>query len=134
MAYLNMPGEKTDVMRSDFIAWAEQYMRLDEFGASGADLYGTRCSILHGGAPSRFTREGRGRMLQHSAGAERSTPPVDRLVEAFFAGIERFLRDAAQEDRKAEIVNRRLEELAATGLYDVRDLHDGRKFAPSFSL
>ncbi len=120
MAFLNMPASKTDVMRSDFIAWAEKYMKLS--GAdppTGADLYGSRCSMLHGGAPSRFTREGRGRPVLHFAGVrglgeqERAplTISVEALITAFFEGADRFLLDLSRDSTKAEIANRRLEQL-----------------------
>jgi hypothetical protein len=133
MAYLNMPERKQDVMRSDFIAWANKFMDFGDRHVTGTDLYGTRCSVLHGGAPSRFTREGRGRMLTHGGNAAAHIP-VDRLVEAFFRGVDRFLTDTRADPKVAVAVNRRLEALVESGLYDVRDLKDGREFTPSFAL
>ena len=120
MAFLNMPPERTDVMRSDFIAWADEYMRISlPDPPRGCDLYGTRCSILHGGAPSRFTREGRGRLLRHPEmpcnGSDLSVPD---LADAFFAAIDRFFARLAADPLKAAAANRRLEELRAAGPYD----------------
>jgi hypothetical protein len=120
MAFLNMPASKTDVMRSDFIAWAEKYVKFSSADPpTGADLYGSRCSVLHGGAPSRFTREGRGRPVLHFAGvrglAEQGRATlmisVDALIGAFFEGADRFLVDLSRDGAKAEIANRRLGQL-----------------------
>ena len=110
MAFLNMPANRSDVMRSDFIEWAERYVKIaGPTPPTGTDLYGTRCSVLHGGAPSRFTREGRGRLIRHSSA------DVPELVRAFFAGVDQFLVDLAKDPEKAETANRRLEELEANG-------------------
>jgi hypothetical protein len=110
MAFLNMPAKRPDLMRSDFIAWAERYIKIAMPDApNGKDLYGTRCTVLHGGAPSRFTREGKGRRVQ---------VPVLELVSAFFTGVDQFLAELADDAVRAEIANRRLNELRATGTYD----------------
>lgn len=122
MAFLNMPASNTDVMRSDFMAWAARYMKLScPQQVTAADLYGARCSVLHGGSQSRFTREGRGRSLEYFVGE--STPadgtaskellrvPVEELVAAFFAGIDQFLGELTQDEAKARIAGARLSEL-----------------------
>ncbi len=109
MAFLNMPENRTDVMRSDFIAWTEKYVRIASSDPpTGKDLYGARCSVLHGGAPSRFTREGRGRLMRHVA---------EEPANAFVAGVDQFLADIAVDAERANIANRRLEELRANGPY-----------------
>lgn len=121
LAFLNMPGNRMDVMRSDFIAWAEQYVKLPPPDPpTGRDLYGTRCTVLHGGAPSRFTREGRGRLLRHGAGTVggRAQVSATELAHAFFAGIDRFLCELMNDPARVAVANRRLEELKATGAYD----------------
>jgi hypothetical protein len=104
MAFLGMPATKVDVMRSDFIAWTEQYMQVAvPDPPTGQDLYGMRCTVLHGGAPSRFTREGRGRPIDYV--------PVAELVRAFFAGVDRFLAELALDPERTNAANRRMEEL-----------------------
>ncbi len=121
LAFLNMPGTRVDVMRSDFIAWAEQYVKLPRPDPpTGRDLYGTRCTVLHGGAPSRFAREGRGRLLRHGAGTLGGGAQISatELAQAFFAGIDRFLCELMNDSARAAAANRRLEELKATGAYD----------------
>jgi hypothetical protein len=100
MAFLSMPVGKTDVMRSDFIAWAQQYIRLP--GVVGTDLYGARCSILHGGAQSRFIREGRGRPIVIAP---------EELAKAFFDGVDRCLLDITNDAGRTETAERRLREL-----------------------
>jgi hypothetical protein len=111
MAFLSMPAAKADVMRSDFIAWVAQYIRLPGFEHSvGPDLYGARCSVLHGGAQSRFTREGRGRVVLYSGSSPLVVTP-EELAKAFFEGVDRCLLDIANDAGKAEIAGRRLREL-----------------------
>src|SRR5207248_6249349 len=111
---------KTDVILSDFIAWTKKYVKFSTTDPpTGADLYGSRCSLLHGGAPSRFTREGRARPVLHFTGvrglAEQGRATlvisVDALIGAFFEGVDRFLVDLSRDSTKAEIANRRLEQL-----------------------
>lgn len=108
MAFLSMPAAKTDVMRSDFIAWAHQYIGLPGF--VGTDLYGARCSILHGGAQSRFTREGRGRAVLHTGSGTLVVTP-EELAKAFFEGIDRCLQSIANDTSRTETAERRLREL-----------------------
>ena len=110
MAFLNMPGNRDYVMRSDFIAWTERYVKIAlPDPPTGKDLYGTRCTVLHGGAQSRFTREGRGRSVQ--------TPAIE-LARAFLAGVDQFLAELADDVQRAQVANGRLEELRANGAYD----------------
>jgi hypothetical protein len=113
MAYLNMPENKTDVMRSDFITWAETYV-VGTFGRqiTGRDLYATRCSVLHGGAQSRLSRGGECRLVSHATG--RPSQPdafhasVQHLIDAVLAGIDRFLSEASANLERAETINARL--------------------------
>jgi hypothetical protein len=107
MAFLGMPANRIDVMRSDFIAWTQQYMQIAvPDPPTGQDLYGTRCTVLHGGAPSRFTREGLGRPMGHV--------PVAELVRAYFAGVDRFLAELALDPERADAANGRMEHLLRT--------------------
>lgn len=132
MAYLDMPAEKTDVMRSDFIEWAEKYMTLsDGQQLTAPDLYGARCSVLHGGAHSRFSREGKGKMIGYfvaqtmqplmdlEAAAETTLVmiSVEELIEAFFAAVDRFLNDLARDEQKAAVAEQRLNLLLRTFPY-----------------
>ena len=138
MAFLNMPAAKSDVMRSDFIQWANQYVALpSDAPITGRDLYAARCSVLHGGAHSRLSRGGECKLLLH-IGDEPSrdrntdiivTPGqsdvnngsvtvwVSQLVAAFFDGIDRFLADVSERGEKAYLVEQRLEYLVETSPY-----------------
>lgn len=121
MAYLNMPAAKSDVMRSDFIAWTGKYMRVaGGQQLTGDDLYGARCSVLHGGAHSRFSREGRGKLVSFGAPGSSSrgardaaqlSISVDVLAAAFFSAIDAFLADLARDEQKASVAHTRLENL-----------------------
>lgn len=138
MAFLNMPAAKTDVMRSDFIAWAEQYMVLPAHeDITGRDLYAARCSVLHGGAHSRLSRGGDCKLLLHfansapadnhqhaialaaqlGAGKPVTRLSVEDLVSAFFSGTDRFLTAMSNDERKLSLVEQRLEYLIETSPY-----------------
>ncbi|MBV9265254.1 MAG: hypothetical protein JO061_03705 [Acidobacteriaceae bacterium] len=122
MAFLHMPAEKTDVMRSDFIAWAERYLT-DAFREeiSGRDLYATRCSVLHGGAQSRLSRGGECRVISHAdteqLGAGAFRVGVQEIVGTVFAGIERFLEEVKSDPSRAAVVNARLRYLVSAMPY-----------------
>jgi hypothetical protein len=46
MAYISMPQAQQDVTRTDFMNWADRYIRFSGTEKlTGADLYGARCSI-----------------------------------------------------------------------------------------
>ena len=137
MAFLNMRAASSDVMRSDFIQWAEKYIRLSPEGAiTGRDLYAARCSVLHGGAHSRLSRGGDCKLLRHIAAESDiphnpAAPPgkepdaqnsvttvfIEDLVAAFFRGIDRFLRDVSDDNEKASLVETRLHYLVQTSPY-----------------
>lgn len=145
MAFLNMPAANTDVMRSDFIHWAEKYMKLSpEDAITGRDLYAARCSVLHGGAHSRLSRGGDCKLLRHmpatsavpgdpavplgkephahnqahnNAHNNVATVIIEDLVAAFFEGVHRFLDDASRDEEKASLVELRLRYLVQTSPY-----------------
>jgi hypothetical protein len=137
MAFLNMPARKTDVMRSDFIQWAENYIKLSAKEAiTGRDLYAARCSVLHGGAHSRLSRGGDCKLLRHVT-AESPVPRdsatmlgkepdpqntavtvvIEDLAAAFFRGVDRFLNDASHDEEKASLVELRLDYLVHSSPY-----------------
>ncbi|MBV9675892.1 MAG: hypothetical protein JO185_06130 [Acidobacteriaceae bacterium] len=134
MAFLGMPSEKTYVMRSDFIAWTEHYVRSPfREEVSALDLYGARCSVLHGGAASRLSQSSECKTLRHSElqFEEPLSPkvviaPVGELVRAFFAGIDQFLLDVSQDEKRAKSVGQRLRYLMETMPY-VSETVDGKR-------
>ena len=125
MAFLGMPGDQEDVARSDFIAWAEHYIKFPcKEQLSGADLYGARCGMLHSySAYSRMTRSGECRTIGYmdkSVPEVRYNPEISReivlvsvpaLAEAFFRGIEEFLIDLFSDHKRAEVAEVRLPKL-----------------------
>ena len=122
MAYLNMPAEKKDAGKNDFIEWADRYIQFPcEEKLTGPDLYGARCSMLHSyGVVSKMSREGKCRMVGYMS---ESVPEirfngkvnknfvlvsVPALAESFFSGIDHFLIDLFSNKAKAKIAEDRL--------------------------
>lgn len=105
MASLALPEGKQDVTKSDFVKWAEEYIRFPgENQLSGPDLYGARCAMLHSfGARSKMSREGQCRVILWM---DKADPPIIfkpdlhpqyvmvsivALRGALFEGMDRFL-------------------------------------------
>ncbi len=122
MAFLDLPETQTEVQRKDFISWAEQYIRFPcKEQLTSADLYGARCSMLHAyGVVSRMSYAGKCRMVGY---VDKNVPEVIynptiskdlvlvsilALKNAFFKGIDKFLKDAFSNREKAHIVEKRL--------------------------
>jgi hypothetical protein len=129
MAFLNMPAARTDVMRSDFIEWADKYLHLSANPQlTGRDLYAARCSVLHGGAYSRLSRGGECSLIHHfargsdfdqstsAAPFEKTavTVSVENLVTAFFLAVDSFLGEVSEDEHRAEAVQKRLKYLQTT--------------------
>lgn len=52
-AGLTRPLEQEDTVKSDFIAWADEFLALKghDYQLSGSDVYAVRCGFLHGYTP-----------------------------------------------------------------------------------
>lgn len=132
MAYLAMPAGKLDVMRSDFIDWAEKYMIFENSSQrpTAQDLYGARCGVLHGqGTACRRTREGKCRPIRFTSAQfqPRDTAyespskdaahvatlelEVQQFVGAFLGGARRFLSSLCQDPRALKLASQRLGEI-----------------------
>src|ERR1700752_4856335 len=124
MAYLDMPAGKTDVDRTDFVRWAECYIRFPcREQLTGWDLYGARCATLHQyGAESKLSREGQCRVLAygnkgvpeivvHPTSKQHILVSLPALKKALFEGIDRFLIEVFSDKAKAKIVEDRLAHL-----------------------
>lgn len=126
MGYLAMPESQEDVTRSDFINWAEKYIRFPGGEqVNGVDLYGARCAMLHTySAQSRMSRNGKCRVIlwmDHAVPPILSDPKlpgyvmvsVTALRDAFFEGMYRFLVDVFRDSKskEAETVSRRFNKL-----------------------
>jgi hypothetical protein len=112
MSFLNLPPQRSDVMRSDFILWSELYLTpLIQPRVKGKDLYGARCSVLRG-ADSRLVREGHCRMIRYRATPEDAIViSVEALAHAFFLATDTFLKDQLQDERNVAILSKRLEKI-----------------------
>lgn len=125
MAYLAMPATQDDVTRSDFVRWAEQYIKFPcNEQLTGLDLYGARCAMLHNyGIASDLSRKGKCRQIGYmdrSVPEVRFEPKVSRdlvlvsvpaLADAFFFGVDKFLVDLFVDKKKASVAEQRLEKL-----------------------
>ena len=119
MAFLDMPREKTYVMRSDFIAWVEQYVKVADVTAR--DLYAARCSVLHGGALSRLSTGGECTIIRHvppqsnaDIASGSAFVSVSHLKDAFFRGVELFMLHIFEREAKRAVVEDRLTGLLQT--------------------
>jgi hypothetical protein len=122
MAFLNMPASQTDVTRTDFIEWAERYIKFPcSEQLTGPDLYGARCAMLHSyGVVSKMSREGMCRMvgyMSESVPEIRYNPAVNKnlvlvsvpaFAEAFYKGIDHFLVNLFSNKEKAIVAEDRL--------------------------
>lgn len=125
MAFLVMDDAKADVTRSDFIQWADRYMRFPcAEQVSGLELYAARCAALHAyGTESRLSREGCCRQIGWISEARREVVyapqkhpdtvmvSIPALVRAFFAGIDTFLVDTFADPVKAARAEKRFKKL-----------------------
>jgi len=125
MAYIAMPASQDDVTRSDFVRWAEQYIKFPcSEQLTGLDLYGARCAMLHNyGTASELSRKGKCRQVGYmdkSVPEVRFNPKVSKdlvlvsvpaLADAFFSGADKFLVDVFGDKNKASIAEQRLRKL-----------------------
>jgi len=121
MAFLNMPKGQEDVRKSDFIEWAEKYIRFPcKEKLTGADLYGARCGMLHNySAFSRMSRNGECRNVGYVDELEpevlfnpaESEPlvlvSIKALARSFNEGVNQFLIDIFSRPEKAKVVEER---------------------------
>lgn len=125
MAYLAMPESQQDVTKSDFVRWAEEYVRFPGRNQlSGLDLYGARCAMLHSfGTQSKMSREGQCRVILWM---DNAVPPIIfrpdlapdhvmvsilALKDALFAGMDRFLINLYRDpnSKEAKLADKRFE-------------------------
>ena len=125
MAYLGMEAGRDDVSRSDFVEWADRYIKFPcKEQLTGLDLYGARCAMLHSyGTASALSRTGKCRQIGY---LDKSVPEVcfnptvsqslvlvsvPALAEAFFTGVDRFLVDLFADRNNAPLAENRLKTL-----------------------
>lgn len=121
LTYLAMPAGQVEATGSDFVRWAEGYIRFDGISQlTGEELWAARCATLHTyGTESRLSRRQAVRQIGYMDKSEppiRESPEVPGLVlvsvpalaEAFFAGIDHFLISAFADPMKGPLVESRL--------------------------
>jgi hypothetical protein len=125
MAYLGMPPNQENVTRTDFVRWADGYIKFPcKEQLTGMDLYGARCAMLHNyGTASDLSRQGKCRQVGYM---DKSIPEVcfeptvakdvvmlsvPALAEAFFCGVDRSLIDLFADRNRASIAEQRLKNL-----------------------
>jgi len=120
MAFLNLPSGTLDVTRSVFIDWADKYVipclrqNASRPTITGKDLYGARCSAVRG-TDSRLVREGHCRLIRYASTNETATlVEVEELVGAFFRGVDAFIAETLLDQRRAELLTTRLEQILKT--------------------
>jgi hypothetical protein len=125
MAALSMPQAQLSVKRSDFVTWAERYIKFPcTEQLSGLDLYGARCSVLHTyTVDSDLSRDGACRRVGYMDKAIPEVaynPAIDKSIvmvsvralrDAFFSGVDSFLVDSFADQKKAPLLEERLKKL-----------------------
>jgi len=125
MAFLGMPESQDDVTKSDFVAWADTYIKFpcDE-QITGLELYAARCAALHAyGTESRLSREGRCRQIIWMSEAKPDiiyrpdkhpgivVVAIPSLAQAFFAGVDRFLVNMYSDPSRSKLADRRFNKI-----------------------
>lgn len=122
MAFTTLPAGRNEVTKSDFIAWADRYIRFPgPHQVSGLELYGARCAMLHTyGSESKLSRESKCRCVLHAAGGlpVLSNPQqpdavllnIFALRAALFAGIDEYLGEHYHDPVRWPEIERRLHE------------------------
>ena len=125
MAFVSMPPAQAEVKSSDFIAWADRYMRFPcGERISGEELYAARCATLHTyGTESRMTRSGSVRQVGYmsdskpevrfdaTVAANLVVVSVPALATAFFEGIDAFLVDSFAGASRGAVLETRFKKL-----------------------
>jgi hypothetical protein len=128
MAWADLPEHQTDVKSSDFIRWADRYIRFPcAQQVTGEELYGARCGLLHSsGIESAKSRTGKCRMIGY---ADQGIPEVRfdprihpnfvmvsilGLKNAFFAGVNDFLISSFASDVRRPLVEARIDKMVQT--------------------
>lgn len=128
MAHLAMPTGQDQATRSDFIRWADRYIKFPcKEQVTGEELYGFRCGMLHAYGPeSSLSRQGKVRTIgfcDHCVPEIRFNPSIDStlvgislrgLKNAVFEGINRFLIEVFSNPARAAVVSKRLEEMVGS--------------------
>ena len=125
MAFLDMPAGQDDVTRTDFVRWADKYIRFPcKEQITGEDFYGARCAMLHSyGVASKKSRQRKCRMIGYvdqcpievrydaKTTTELVLVSILALKESFLRGIDTFLIDAFADQTRIPLLEKRLKHL-----------------------
>lgn len=129
LAYFGMPSSKEKNSKSDFIEWADKYLKAEKeqnYQYRGKDLYGARCALLH-----TFSSEGNYhienqdiiRFGYHDGGRHYYDPKVDdtlviigvaSFVNDFVTAVTNFLQDIKKriaDENEKSILEERLKKI-----------------------
>ncbi len=125
LAYFGMPSSKDKNTRSDFIEWADKYLKAEKeqnYQYRGKDLYGARCALLHtfsSEADYHMQNQDIIKFCYHDGGRHAYDPQVDStlviigvasFVNDFVIAVTNFLQDIkkriADENEKAILQER----------------------------
>jgi len=125
LAWLSLPPEKTNTLRSDFKQWVETYMLPDSsLGCTSSDLYSARCGLLHSNtAESELSRGGDASEIYYSTNDRggvminlmANTPQpakiigIHELLRALQSAIEAFENQLVTDSALSTLVESRLQ-------------------------
>jgi hypothetical protein len=130
LAFLSAPANAKKAERRHFINWCNLYIvPLPNSAATGIDLYGARCGILHtSSAASELGCEGKAREVWYQfkgrAGVNlmTNTPrpalilDIPTLVEAFTDGSRRFATDLESDHTRLATTEQRVAQFFSWGV------------------
>ena len=114
------------IVRHDFKAWVEKYMRTDSaqpYQYRGIDLYGARCGIAHTyGVESDLSRNGQCKIFAYKSNSLKHyydpikhpkmvVLGVELFIRDFYDAVDRFLADIEKDDDLEQRVAHRLQNL-----------------------
>ncbi len=127
--------------RDSFEKWVSNYMLPHrELGCTATELWGARCGLLHTYAPgSRASREGEVRELlyswgndqaaklqgyidTHSKGYKALAVQGQALIEAFQAGLTKFLKEIGDDPTRLNLVREKASKILKTLSQEDREM------------
>lgn len=124
MATLDLPADKAEIKRDDFIDWCDKYMQFKNGVVTGLELYSARCAMLHSyGSESSLTKQRNVRQVGYTAGggSEVMTKAevtslvlvsVEGLAFAFLDGVAKFLKHLKYSPDKRKLLPERLRKMS----------------------
>jgi hypothetical protein len=122
VSVLGMPEDQDRATKAGFVRWAERYIHLQgDTVISGLEWYGARCGVLHTYSPcSSLGKHSGVRIIGYvddmvpSVRYRQGNSPdfilvsVRAFVQAFFAGLDKYLIDLYSSPERARLADVRL--------------------------